>query len=52
VEQHRVLRSGPELVASARLEIEPFLELDLRDRPRWVQVDPLAPGAPDGFGGV
>ena len=46
VEQHRVLRSGPELVASPRLEIEPFLEFDLRDRPRWVQIDPLAPGAP------
>ncbi len=46
VEQHRVLQSGPELVASPRLEIEPFLEFDLRDRPRWVQIDPLAPGAP------
>ena len=46
LEQHRVLRSGPELVASPRLEIEQFLEFDLRDRPRGVQIDPLAPGAP------
>src|SRR5208283_143706 len=39
--------SGLELVASAPLAIEPLFELDLRDRPGGVQVDPLAPRAPD-----
>ena len=27
--------------------MEPFLELDLRDRPGGLQVDPLTPRAPD-----
>ena len=39
--------SVPEMVSAALLLIEPFLELDLRDWPRRVQVDPLAPHAPD-----
>ncbi len=42
-EQLGVLQSGAELVASARLEIEPFLELDLRDRPGRVQVNVVRP---------
>jgi len=41
------LRSGPEPVSSTPLAIEPFLELDLRDAPGRVQVDPLSPRAPD-----
>ena len=41
------LRSGAELVSAAPLAIEPFLELDLRDRPGRVQVDPLTPQGPD-----
>jgi hypothetical protein len=41
------LRSGAELVSAAPLAVEPFLELDLRNRPGRVQVDPLTPGAPD-----
>ncbi len=41
------VRSGPELVSSTPLAIEPFLELDLRDAPGRVQVDSLAPRAPD-----
>jgi hypothetical protein len=40
------LRSRAELVSAAPLAIEPFLELDLRDRPGRVQVDPLTPRAP------
>ena len=39
--------SVPEVVSAAPLTIEPFLELDLRDWPGRVQVDPLAPHAPD-----
>src|SRR5208337_1871203 len=39
--------SLPEVVSAALLTIEPFLELDLRDWPGRVQVDPLAPHAPD-----
>src|SRR5208282_1587875 len=39
------LRSGSELVSAAPLAIEPFRELDLRDSPRRVQVDPFAPRA-------
>jgi hypothetical protein len=39
--------SVPEVVSAAPLTFEPFLELDLRDWPRRVQVDPLAPHAPD-----
>jgi hypothetical protein len=35
-------RSRAELVSAAPLAIEPFLELDMRDRPGRVQVDPLA----------
>ena len=38
---------GPELASAAPLAIEPFLELDLRDPSRRVQVDPFAPRAPD-----
>ncbi len=41
------LRSGAELVSAAPLAIEPFLELDLRDRPGRVQVDPLTRQGPD-----
>src|SRR5208282_5964668 len=41
------LRSGSELVSAAPLAIEPFRELDLRDSPRRVQVDPLTHRAPD-----
>jgi len=41
------LHSGAELVSAAPLAIEPFLELDLRDRPGRVQVDPLTPQGPD-----
>ena len=41
------LRSGAELVSAAPLAIEPFLELDLRDWPGRVQVDPLTRRAPD-----
>ncbi len=41
------LRSGAELVSAAPLAIEPFLELDLRDRPGRVQVDPPTPQGPD-----
>ena len=41
------LRSGAELVSAAPLAIEPFLELDLRDQPGRVQVDPLTPQGPD-----
>jgi len=37
----------PELVSSAHLAIEPFFELDLRDRPGRVQLDSLAPSASD-----
>ena len=40
-------QSGPELVSAAPLAIETLVELDLRDRPGRVQVDPLAPRAPD-----
>ena len=40
-------QSGPELVSAAPLSVEPFLELDLRDPSGRVQVDPLAPSAPD-----
>src|SRR5271165_2856375 len=43
----RSLRSRAEQVSAAPLAIEPFLELDLRDRPGRVQVDPLASRAPD-----
>jgi hypothetical protein len=39
--------SVPEVVSAALLTIEPFLELDLRDWLGRVQVDPLAPHAPD-----
>ena len=39
------LPSGSELVSAAPLAIEPFRELDLRDSPRRVQVDPFAPRA-------
>ena len=42
-----LLPSGPELVSAAPLAIEPFRELDLREPPGRVQVDPLAPRAPD-----
>ena len=41
------LRSCPEPVSATPLAIEPFLELDLRDRPGRVQVDTLSPRAPD-----
>src|SRR5271166_3303540 len=41
---HR-LRSGAELVSAAPIALEPFLELDLRDRPGRVAVDPLRPRA-------
>ena len=41
------LPSGSELVSAAPLAIEPFLELDLRDPSRRVQVDPFAARAPD-----
>jgi hypothetical protein len=41
------LPSGPELVSATPLAIEPFLELDLSDGPRRVQIDALAPRAPD-----
>jgi hypothetical protein len=41
------LRSRAEQVSAAPLAIEPFLELDLRDRLGRVQVDPLTPRAPD-----
>jgi hypothetical protein len=41
------LRSRAELVSAAPLAIEPFFELDLRDRPGRVQVDPVTPRAPD-----
>jgi hypothetical protein len=44
---YRRLGSGPELVSAAPLAIEPFRELDLRDPPGRVQVDPLTPRAPD-----
>ncbi len=39
--------SGQELISAASLAIEPFRELDLRDLSGRVQVDPLAPRAPD-----
>ena len=39
--------SVPEVVSATPLTIEPFLELDLRDRQGRVQVDPLTPHAPD-----
>src|SRR5208282_3485737 len=41
------MASGPELVSAAPLAIEPFLELDLSDRPIRVQIDPLTPHTPD-----
>jgi hypothetical protein len=41
------LRSRAEQVSAAPLAIEPFLELDLRDRLGRVQVDPLTPRASD-----
>jgi len=44
---HGRLPLRSELVSAAPLAIEPFLELDLRDWPGRVQVDPLAPHAPD-----
>ena len=43
----RRLQSGADPVSSTPLSIEPFLELDLRDPPGRVQVDPLTPRAPD-----
>ena len=44
---HGRLPLRSELVSAAPLPIEPFLELDLRDRPGRVQVDALTPRAPD-----
>ena len=41
------LRSCAEQVSAAPLAIEPFFELDLRDRLGRLQVDPLTPRAPD-----
>ena len=48
--RHQPLRApvvgSAELVSAAPLAIEPFLKLDLRDRPGRVQADPLMPRAP------
>jgi len=39
--------SAPDVASVATFTIEPLLEFDLRDWPGRMQVDPLAPDAPD-----